>query len=299
MMKVLITGASGMVGVQLVRTLQAAGDATLRLVRSPNPGSGAHPTWDPAVGILDPAQLQGLDAVVHLAGENIAAGRWNASRKQRIRNSRVRSTALLSGALAQLEHPPQVFVCASAVGFYGDRADELLEEQSPAGSGFLSEVCQEWEAAAQAAVDAGIRTVHLRFGIILCAEEGALAQLAQPFRSGLGGRVGDGQQYMSWVTLDDSIAIIRHAVENEALRGPVNAVAPQAVRNVEFTKLLGGVLGRPARMPVPAWAVRCLFGEMGDALLLASTRAVPSALLRSGFAFQHPQLQAALQYLLR
>jgi uncharacterized protein (TIGR01777 family) len=297
-MKVLVTGASGMVGTQLLQAVREAGHAPFRLLRSrPSPGD-RDPTWDPAAGQLDAAALEGFDVVVHLSGESIGASRWSRERKKRIRDSRVDSTRLLSGTLAQLQRPPKVLVCASAVGFYGDRGDQALDEQAPPGTGFLSDVCREWEAASSDASAAGIRTVHLRFGIILSATGGALSKMMPPFRFGLGGPIGNARQYMSWVTLDDTIAIIGYAMENDAMRGPVNVVAPQAVRNAEFTKALGRVMRRPAFLPLPALAVRLLFGEMGEALLLASTRAMPSVLLQSGYTFRHPELEGALEAVL-
>jgi uncharacterized protein (TIGR01777 family) len=297
--RVLVTGSTGLVGTALVRVLRQAGYTVVSLRRPQSrhrePGDAL---WDPAAGHIDAAALEDLDAVVHLAGENIAAGRWNAERKARIRDSRVLGTRLLAEALAARRRPPRVLVCSSAMGFYGDRGDEILDENSPPGDGFLSETCIEWEAAAAAAVQAGIRTVHLRSGIVLDAADGPLARMLVPFRWGLGGRLGSGRQFMSWVTLDDTIAIIRLAMDNEDLRGPVNSVAPSPVTNAEFTRILGRALGRPAFLPVPAWAVRLLFGEMADALLLSSTRVVPGVLQRAGFAFRHADLEAALRDLL-
>ena len=255
-------------------------------------------SWEPATGALSPGALDGVDGVVHLAGENIAAGRWTAARKARIRDSRVDGTRRLSEALARLEQPPKTFIVASAIGFYGDRGDERVTEASAPGSGFLPEVCQAWEAAAAPASDAGIRVVHLRIGIVLTPAGGALGQMLLPFKMGVGGVIGSGRQYMSWVALDDVLASVLHALRTEGLSGPVNVVAPNAVTNAEFTNALGRVLRRPTVLPMPAFAARLVFGEMGDALLLASARVEPTRLEESGFVFGYPVLDGALGYLL-
>jgi hypothetical protein len=235
---------------------------------------------------------------VHLAGDNIASGRWTAVKKASIRTSRVQGTTVLCEALAQLVNPPKVLLSASAIGYYGDRGETTLREESPPGTDFLAEVCQAWEAATAPAVQRGIRVVRLRFGIVLSPAGGALAKMLTPFRLGLGGVVGTGKQYMSWITLDDVLGVIHHALNTETLQGPVNAVAPQPVTNQEFTSTLGKVLRRPTRLPLPAFAARLLFGEMADALLLASTRVVPARLVTSRYTFRHPALEEALQHLL-
>jgi uncharacterized protein (TIGR01777 family) len=254
--------------------------------------------WHPERGEIDAAALEGHDAAVHLAGESIAGGRWTDERKRRIRDSRVRGTKLLAETLARLSRPPRVFVSASAIGYYGDRGDEVLTEESAAGVGFLPEVCREWEEAAEAARAAGIRTVFLRFGLILSAEGGALAKMLPPFRLGVGGNVGGGRQFYSWVSLADVIDVIHFALADERLGGAVNVVAPQPVTNAEFTKTLGRVLSRPTFFPAPAFGLRLAFGEMADALLLASARVEPARLRAAGYAFKHPQLEGALRSVL-
>ncbi len=296
-MTILVTGASGLIGSALIPVLTREGHRVIRLVRAePKPGEAAI-RWDPEAGTLEMAGLTGLDAVVHLAGENIA-GRWTAGKKARIRDSRVKGTRLLSESLARLPEPPNVLVCASATGYYGDRGEEILHEESAPGSGFLAEVCREWEAAADLAVQRGIRVVHLRFGLVLSPKGGALAKMLLPFRLGVGGIVGRGSQYWSWIALDDAVSAIHHALFTDTLRGPVNAVAPHPVTNREFTKTLGRVLGRPTPFPMPAFAARLAFGEMADALLLASARVEPAKLLATGYRFRHPELEGALRHLL-
>jgi len=297
-MHVLVSGASGFIGSALVPTLTAGGHTVTRLVRStPRPGQAEIP-WNPAARSIGTPALEGLDAVVHLAGDNIAAGRWTAAKKASIRDSRVQGTTVLCEALAQVVKPPKVLLCASAIGYYGDRGATTLREESPPGTGFLAEVCQAWEAATAPAVQRGIRVVHLRFGIVLSPAGGPLTKMLTPFRLGLGGVVGPGKQYMSWIALDDALGAIHHALSTEALQGPVNVVAPQPVTNQEFTTTLGKVLRRPTRLPLPAFAARLLFGEMADALLLASTRVVPGRLVASGYTFHYPALEEALQHLL-
>ena len=294
-MIVAVTGASGLVGSALRRALAAQGHDVLPLVRGAPPAPGERVVrWDPAAGTLAAADLEGVDAVVHLAGERIA-GRWTAAKKARIRDSRVRSTALLAGTLARLARPPRVLVSASAVGWYGDRGDEILTEGSPPGTGFLAEVCREWEAATGPAALVGIRVAHLRIGMVLSRRGGGLAALLPAFRLGLGGAVGRGVQWMSWIALDDLVGALVHALGADTLAGPVNAVAPHPVTNREFTRTLGRVLRRPAFLPFPALAARLLLGEMANALLLASVRALPLRLTASGYAFEHPQLDGALR----
>ena len=293
-----VSGASGLVGGALVAALEVAGVRVVRLVRRrPAPGE-SDVGWDPASGTIDARGLEGADAVVHLAGESIAAGRWTPARKDAIRRSRVDGTRLLAETLARLSRPPGVLVSASAVGYYGSRGDEALTEASAPGTGFLADVCRAWEAAAQPARDAGIRVVTPRIGMVLAARGGALARMLPPFRLGLGGVVGSGRQYMSWIALDDLVGAIRHVIGDGDVAGAVNAVAPLPVTNREFTRTLGRVLGRPTLAPLPAPVVRLLFGEMGEALLLDGARALPARLQAAGFRFRHPGLEAALRSVL-
>ena len=296
-MNVLLTGSSGLIGSALAPALSGDGHRVRRLRRAASTAAGAT-SWNPADGAFAAGALDGIDAVVHLAGENIAGGRWTAARKARIRDSRVDGTRRLSEALAALDTPPRVLVAASAIGFYGDRGDALLDESAAPGTGFLPEVSRSWEAAAAPAREAGIRVVHLRIGIVLSPAGGALAQMLLPFKLGVGGVLGSGDQYMSWIALDDVVGVVRHALVDESLSGPVNTVAPQAVTNREFTRTLGKVLRRPTILPAPAFALRVALGEMADALLLASTRVDPAALRATTFEFRHPQLDGALRQLL-
>jgi uncharacterized protein (TIGR01777 family) len=297
-MKVLISGSSGLVGSALIPVLTDGGHQVVRVVRSQPRDEVSEVCWNPEVGDIDAARLKNIEAVVHLAGESIAAGRWTAARKARILDSRVKGTRLLAETLAGLEQRPKVLVSASAVGYYGDRGAEALTEESGSGSAFLSEVCRQWEAATGPAAAAGIRVVNLRFGVMLSAVGGALPRLLTPFRMGVGGRLGSGKQYMAWIALDDVIEVILHAIRTETLRGPVNAVAPQSVTNGEFTKTLGRVLGRPTAFPLPAFAARLAFGQMADELLLCSQRVEPAELLASGYQFRFPDLEGALRHLL-
>ncbi len=295
-MKILVTGATGLVGSALVPFLAGGGHEVVRLGRTAPEASDIR--WDPDAGVIETGALEGFDGVVHLAGENIATGRWTAEKKRRIKESRVRGTSLLAATLAGLERPPRVLVSASAIGFYGDRGEEDLTEGSAAGSGFLSEVCREWEAATGAAEGKGIRVAHARLGVVLSKNGGALAKMLTPFRLGAGGIIGNGRQYMSWITLDDTVAAIGHLLSTESAAGPVNVVAPVPVTNHEFTKTLGRVLRRPTLFPMPGFAARLAFGEMADALLLASTRVKPAGLLDSGYAFRHGSLEEGLRHVL-
>ncbi len=292
-MRILITGASGLVGTALSAYLQGCGHRVVPLVRTRR---NDQPWWDIGAGTLDWGAEPHFEAVIHLAGESIMSGRWTAAKKERIRMSRVSGTTLLAQSMREKEIKPELFICCSAVGFYGDRGDEELTEQSPAGTGFLSQVCQEWEAACAPAVDAGIRTVNTRFGMVLSPNGGALAKMLLPFRLGLGGPAGNGRQFMSWIDIEDLCGAVAHIIENRSLHGPVNLASPQPVRNKEFSQTLGKTLHRPAVLPAPALALRLLLGEKADALLLSSTRAVPQKLLDSGFSFTYPRLQEALHH---
>jgi uncharacterized protein (TIGR01777 family) len=297
-MHILVTGATGLIGSALVPFLTTGGHRVTRLVRStPRPGQAEIP-WNPALGSIATPALEDFDAVVHLAGENIATGRWTDEKKARIRASRVQGTRLLCDALAQLVRPPKVLVSASAIGYYGDRGAESLHESSRPGADFLAGVCQAWEAATAPAVQRGIRVVNLRLGVVLSPAGGALAKMLLPFKIGAGGVIGTGRQYMSWIALDDALGAILHALMTVASQGPVNAVAPQPLTNSEFTTILGRVLGRPTLLPLPAFAARLAFGEMADALLLASTRVEPRRLLDTGYVFRYPDLDSALRHLL-
>jgi len=294
-LRVLLSGASGLIGAALTAFLDTGGHACFSLVRRA-PRSEREIQWDPAAGRLDAARLERFDACVHLSGENIASGRWTAARKRRLRESRINSTSLLAATLARLARPPATFICASAIGYYGDRGDEALTEASRPGDGFLPDVCRAWEAATTPASEVGVRVINLRTGIVLTRSGGALAAMLWPFRLGLGGVVGSGRQWMSWIALDDLIGLIHFTLMNEELRGPVNAVAPRPVTNREFTRTLGRVLRRPTWTPLPALAVRGLLGEMGDALLLQGQRVTPEAAGRAGFEFMTPTLDEALRW---
>ena len=297
-MRVLLSGSSGLVGSALIPALVSGGHEVVCLVRSQPRDEASEVRWDPQAGEIDGAGLKGVDAAVHLAGESRAAGRWTAARKDRILESRVRGTRLLAEALAGLEQRPAVLVSASAVGYYGDRGEETLTEESDSGSAFLSEVCRQWEAATGPAAEAGIRVVNLRSGVVLSTVGGALPRLLTPFRLGVGGTLGSGKQFMSWIAIDDVVGAILHVLTTETLRGPVNAVAPQARTNREFTKTLGRVLQRPTLLPMPAFAARLTFGQMADELLLCSQRAEPAKLVASGYKFRFPELEGALRHLL-
>jgi len=298
-MRVLLTGGSGLVGSSLAPALVVSGHEVVRLLRPSAPAEGreTQATWNPDAGQIDLSRAGHLDTVVHLAGETIAQ-RWTPKVKRRIRDSRVEGTRLLCEALAGLPTLPKVLVCASATGIYGDRGEEWLDEASAAGNGFLAEVCREWEAASVLAAERAIRVVHLRIGIVLSPKGGALAKMLPVFRLGLGGPLGDGRTYWSWIALDDLLEVIQHALANETLRGVVNAVSPNPVTNAEFVKTLGGVLRRPAILPVPRLAVELLFGEMGREAMLSSFRVKPAKLIESSFKFQFSDLTPALRHLL-
>jgi uncharacterized protein len=291
----LVSGTSGPIGKALLPTLQKRGRTT-RLVRGAVTGDDQI-RWDPARP-LTAEQLEGFSAVIHLAGETIA-GRWNPAKKARIRDSRLQGTKNLAEALAKTSSPPGVFVCASAIGYYGNRGDEILREESAPGYDFLAEVCREWEAATQPAAQVGIRTVNTRFGVILSRDGGALPKMLPPFRMGVGGRIGDGRQWMSWVHISDVVGVIEHVLDKAGVSGPVNVVAPSPTTNAEFTRTLAAVLHRPAIFPLPAFAVRLAFGEMGEALLLGSQRVEPGKLRANGYEFQFSQLAPALASILQ
>lgn len=293
-MRIVVAGASGFIGRELVAALRRRGDEVLCLVRRPAAAAGEM-AWNPAARELDAAGMEGVDAVVNLAGENIAGGRWSASRREKILRSRVDATQTLVAACAKRARKPAVFVSASAVGYYGDGGDRELGESAPAGVGFLPEVALVWETNAEGAGRAGIRTVLLRFGVVLGRDGGALAKLLPAFRLGLGGRLGSGRQWMSWIARADAVAAILHAVDHERCAGPMNVVAPAPVTNAEFAATLAARLGRPSVFPTPKWLLRMVFGEMADATLLASTRAVPGQLRQTGFTFRHETLDGALR----
>jgi uncharacterized protein (TIGR01777 family) len=252
--------------------------------------------WNTEQGFTNAAKLEGIDAFVHLAGENIATGRWTDAKKARIRQSRVDGTRQVAEALASRERKPSVLICASAIGYYGDRGDSRMTESDPPGEGFLADVCKAWEEAANPARDAGIRVVHLRFGVVISRDGGALPKMLTPFRFGLGGCVGSGRQYWSWISIHDVVGTILHAIDHESLRGPVNTVAPESVTNKEFTKVLGEVMHRPTIFPLPRFVARLAMGEMADDLLLSSTRVVPEKLIESGYQFLYPNLDGALRH---
>ena len=296
-MKILISGASGLIGSALKTALSARGDRVLSLTRR-NTHNTDEITWDPSSDTLDPSRLTNIDGIIHLAGENIASRRWTAAQKARIRDSRVQGTTLLAQALASISPPPKVFISASAIGYYGNRNDEILTEDSPPGEGFLPDVSIAWENAAKLATEAGIRTVHPRIGIVLSPTGGALGKMLLPFKLGLGGIIGSGNQYMSWITLDDLISLFLFAIDNESISGAINAVSPTPVTNREFTKTLGRVLSRPTIFPLPAFAAKLALGEMADALLLASTRVISSRLGNTSFSFAHPHHEPALRQMI-
>ncbi|HEV8304613.1 MAG TPA: TIGR01777 family oxidoreductase [Gemmatimonadales bacterium] len=296
-MRVVISGATGLIGSAWSARLAAAGHEVVPLVRRvPGPGERAI-AWDPTAGTIDRAALDGCDVVVNLAGENVF-GRWTAAKKRRIRDSRVRGTRLVSEAIAGLARRPRVLLAASAIGFYGDRGAEELTERSTPGDDFLAQVARDWEAAAAPAAAAGVRVVNLRFGVVLTPSGGALARMLPAFRLGLGGPVGSGSQYLSWIALDDVLGAMAHAIATDALAGPVNITAPRPVPHLEFVRTLGRVLRRPAALPVPVLALRLMFGAEGAALLQSGQRVLPARLLGSGFRFQFEALEPALRHLL-
>ncbi len=293
--RILVSGVSGPIGAALLPSLRTSGCSVVRLVRGTASSEDQIP-WDPSVPIA-PQTVSGFDAVIHLAGEGIF-GRWTAAKKSKIRDSRVVGTFNLASALAQAEDKPKVFVCGSAIGYYGNRGDETLREESAPGTGFLAEVCKDWEEATTPAVQADIRTAHVRIGIVLSPKGGALGAMLPPFKVGLGGRTGNGQQWMSWIDVRDMVGAIHHILKNDLIQGPVNLVAPKPVRNTEFATTLASVLSRPAILPLPAFAVKLAFGEMGEELLLGSQKVEASKLISSGYPFRFRELRASLKAIL-
>jgi uncharacterized protein len=292
---VAVTGASGLIGRALLTRLQQQGKRVRRLARSPDAASRDDIMWDPMRGVLAPRDLEGAEAVVNLAGEPLAQ-RWTSARRTAIRDSRVRGTELLARTIRALDRKPTVLLSGSAVGYYGDRGDEAVDEESEPGKDYLAGVSQEWEAATGAASDAGVRVVLLRTGIVLSPRGGALERFLPHFRLGVGGPIGTGRQWMSWIALDDHVRAMEHALVTTGVHGPVNLVAPNAVTNAEFATTLGRVLGRPALVPVPSFALELLYGEMARATILAGQRVLPKVLLRNGFHFAHPTLEDALRF---
>jgi uncharacterized protein len=288
-MKIAMTGSSGLVGSALMPILVAAGHDVVPLKRPRD--------WNPDQGTINLSAFSGVEAMIHLAGENIASGRWTAARKQSFLDSRLKGTRLIAETISRMEKPPRVLVSASAIGYYGDRGNEVLIENSAPGTGFLAELCSQWEAATDPATRKGIRVVHLRIGLVLSPSGGALGKMLLPFKLGLGGRIGSGRQFWSWISLDDLCGAIAHCTQATELHGPVNIVSPTPVTNSEFTKALGRALGRPTIFPVPAFALRTALGEMADALVLASARVEPKKLMASRFVFRHTELEATLRYL--
>jgi uncharacterized protein (TIGR01777 family) len=297
-LNILITGSTGLIGTNLSAFLAQKNHRIIHMVRK-TPVSENQIFWDPNTAKLDAGSLEGIDAVVHLAGESITGGRWTAEKKLRIRESRIRGTRLLSESMANLSAPPKVLISTSAIGYYGDRGEERLYEDSRAGTGFLADVCREWENATEPASAKGIRVVTLRFGIVISARGGALSQMLPVFRTGFGGKTGSGRQYMSWIALEDLTRIVEFAIQDESLQGPVNAVSPNPVSNRIFAKTLGRVLRRPSIFTLPRFAARIAFGEMADALLLASARVIPNRLTEAKYPFRFSDLEAALRNALR
>lgn len=295
-MKIAVTGASGLVGSQLVAFLSTGGHEIVSLVRA-EPDRG-QVLWNPKAGQVDTQGLAGVNAVVHLAGENIAVGRWSPAKKRRIRESRVAGSRLIAEKLAAMDPKPDVLVCASAIGYYGDRGATKLDESSDPGTGYLADVCRDWEDACQPAREAGIRVVNARIGVVITPRGGALAKMLPPFKMGVGGKVAGGDQFWSWVSIEDVVGALHHAIMNESISGPLNVVSPEPLTNSAFTKVLGKVLRRPTIFPMPAFVAKMALGEMANDLLLSSTRVLPTRLLETGYEFRHPTLETALHALL-
>lgn len=294
--QVAISGASGLVGSALSKALQAEGATVVPISRSSKGKNSDTIVWDPNSGLLNPDRLNGIDTVVHLAGESIASGRWNDKQKAKIRDSRIKGTESMVKSMATISERPKTFICASAIGYYGDRGDEVLTEQSNPGTGFLPEISLEWEAAADAAADLGMRVVKVRIGVVLSPKGGALQKMLLPFRLGMGGVVGSGKQYWSWIGLNDLVRVFQYCITHPKVSGAINAVSPEPATNREFTKSLGAVLKRPTIIPVPGFLARLALGEMANDLLLASARVVPEKLQQQGFEFQQPSLEDSLRF---
>jgi len=291
---VAITGGTGLVGTSLAAALQDVGYSTVSISRKTSKPAGGHILWDPSTGLKDPSQLESIDSIVHLAGENIAAGRWTAALKDRIRRSRIEGTRSLVKSLAAISRRPKTLISASAIGYYGDQGDNVLDENAESGHGFLAELCHDWEHEADAARDLGLRVVNVRIGVILSPKGGALAKMLLPFKLGVGGIIGSGKQYWSWIGLHDLVRIIMFCIGDDSINGPVNAVSPNAMTNYDFTKGVGRVLHRPTIFPMPAFAARLALGEMADELLLSSARVTPKKLQAHGFKFDYPDLISCL-----
>lgn len=297
-MNILITGTTGLIGSALVRSFTDAGHDVAHLVRTLPLAEANAIAWNPAAGELDRKALEGRDAVIHLSGENIMEGRWSHDKKVRMRSSRIDTTQLLATAMAAIEQPPSVWLCASAIGYYGDRGDTVMCEDGAPGAGFLADMCRDWEAAVGPAVEKGIRVVNIRIGVVLSRGGGALAEMLMPFRMGVGGPAGTGRQFISWIHMDDVAGAISHLLADTSATGPVNIVGPNPVTNAEFARALAAVLSRPAVVRTPAIVLRMLFGAVADETILSSTRVEPAHLLKSGYAFQYPVLENALRQLL-
>ncbi len=295
-MKILITGASGLIGTALVKYFRALGHQVEPLCRSKK--AIESPFWDPERAIIELGSFTEIDVVIHLAGENIAEGRWSNGKKSRIYDSRVKGTKLLADMLAALDHKPHTLISVSAIGYYGDGSKSTFDEGSRKGTGFLASVCAAWEKATDSAEKAGIRVITPRIGVVLSTQGGALQKMLLPFKMGFGGRIGDGEQYLSWISLPEIVRIFLFLIKNTDFSGPVNLVSPTPATNIEFSKTLGKVLHRPAVLPIPEFVIRSIFGEMGVALLLSSSRVIPDKLLKAGYDFQHPNLHSAIQYIM-
>lgn len=296
-MKVLVSGASGLVGRALILALEEDGHAILRLVRYPvrDPGEEMH--WNPYAGTIDVDSMPPFDAVIHLSGESIG-GRWNAAKKRAIYDSRIRTTRFLAECMERMEQPPAVWLCASAIGYYGNRGEETLAEDAEPGTTYLASVCEDWEKATKPARDRGVRVVNMRLGVVLAEDGGTLPLMMRPFKMGVGGVIGNGKQYFSWIAIDDLVRAIVFTLHNESLSGPVNFVAPEPVTNRAFTKALGRAIKRPTLFRTPAFALRAVLGQMADELILASTRVVPKKLTDAGFEFEHKEIEEALRSVL-
>ena len=295
---ILMSGASGVVGSSLIPFFTTGGHRVTRLVRRTNLRDENERFWDPQKGVLDLQDTDNFDVVIHLSGENIGQGWWTPQKKKRIIDSRNMTTSLIAETIARLKKPPRAFLCASAIGYYGDRGNEVMTEENECGADFISNVCDEWEQAAFPAQEKGIRTVLLRIGMVLSPVGGALKRLLPSFNLGLGGKVGSGEQYMSWISMDDMIGTIYHAINDATLSGPINIVAPDPVSNLELVRTLGRVISRPSLFTLPAWLIKLVFGEMGQEILLASTRVKPEKMTTAGYRFRHPDLEGALRHLL-